>query len=165
MKKLTLLLTLIILNCGSSKPIKTEKKEIKGKWLIESITNNNKTKLTNDSLLLNDVSMLCFNQSIWAFDPTTNSGSYNINDLYCSFGKRLFSYHSQEVNALSGYYEFTLIRTQKKKKKTTSRPFKIKLISISEMGMKWQCNMLLNNKATTININFKKVNKTNVTAI
>ncbi len=164
MKKTTvLILCFIVLSCGSTKPIAAKKKEITGKWLVESITDNNKTKLSNDSPLLNDAALVCFYESIWKFDPSTNSGEYNINDLYCSFGNRKFSYLSQQVNELNGYYEFNLKPTEKKKKKIAGKSFNFKLVDLSKDRMQWQHSITLNNKTTIIKINFKKLNKTNIT--
>jgi len=168
MKKIVvLILSLIIFNCSPSKPIKTEKKEtsISGKWLVESITDNNETILTQDAPLLNDVSFLCFNQSIWKFNPANNSGEYHINDLYCKFGKRLFSLNAKQKNTQGVSYDFTLTPNQKKGKKINSKPYKFKLIAVSETTMQWQQSVMLNNKMTTININFKKLKKADITDI
>ena len=165
MKKLILLLIgFAVFSCGSSKQV-VAKKEITGKWSMESITDSNGVKLTNDLSLLNDVSLVCFHESLWKFDPSTNSGEYNINDLYCSFGKRKFLYNSQEINKLNGYYDFTIIPTLKKGKKVPEKSFKFKLVNLSQTTMQWQYNVILNKKITTLKINFKKLNQPNVTAI
>ncbi len=162
MKKTVVLLLSFIFLSTASKPLL---KEVSGRWLIESITTNDNKKIVSDSVLLNDVSLACFYQSIWKFNPDTFSGEYNINDLYCSFGKRKFLYQPQELNQQNNDEEFSIVTTQKKGKRIVNKPTQFKLIKLSNTELQWQHSMLIENKITTIKINFKKLNNTGLTSL
>jgi len=168
-KRILLIVSILLFNCKTLKvcnPNKTnisQKTEINGKWIIESITDRNKNKFTSNLPLLNDVSFLCFDQSTWNFNPLTNSGEYYINDLYCKFGKRKFNFHHQDVTQENVQSKFTLKEIWKKGKKITDKSFEIKLVKISGQSMRWEYDMISNSKAIPVTISFKKIKKTTVT--
>lgn len=153
---------LLLLSCSQlvsckTKKIEVPKKIIEGSWVLKTISNNN-TTIDRDLLLLDDVSLECFENSIWIFMPETNSGQYNINDMYCSFGKRKFSMLTQEVNTSNGLYEFIIRFTGKK---TFNKEAKLKLIQLSDNSMQLQYSHIQNNTVTNLKMTFDKV-KTNI---
>ena len=142
------------LACGASKTVRTSKKIIKGNWVLNSI-NYSKTgeyKVT----LFNDASKECFLDSNWAFVPNNNTGTYTISNSSCTAGERNFAFTIQEVDEVTGLYDFLLKPTNEKGKSETNQGFRFKLNSLSDTNMQWQQTVNTNGSAFIINMNFTK---------
>ena len=156
MKKIALILiTLSLMACGGSKTIRASKKVIKGDWTLNKITYNQSGlyKIT----LLNDVSKACFENSNWKFIPNNNTGVYTINDSECETGDRNFIFTIQEVDEVTGLYDFLLKPTDTKGKSITNKGFRLKLTSLSDTSMQWEQTISVEGKPFVINMNFTKL--------
>ena len=156
MKKLTFLLAILLfVGCGASKTVRESKKVIKGNWVLNSI--NYSESGTYDVTLFSDASKQCFEQSTWQFIPNNNTGLYNISDTNCSTGERNFVFTIQEVDELTGLYDFLLKPTDAKGNSETNQGFRLKLSQLSETAMQWQQTVSVNGNPFTINMNFSKL--------
>ncbi len=155
MKKLiTLILTITLLSCGASKTVRESEKTLKGNWTLTKVTYSK----TGDYevTLLNDTSKECFENSQWQFIPNNNSGIYSIINSECSTGDRNFNFTIQEVDKVSGYYDFLLKPTNEKGKTATNAGFRMRLTELSENNMQWQQTVSANGTPFIINMNFTK---------
>jgi len=156
MKRICLfLISLSLLSCGTSKTLRDSKKVIKGTWTLSSITYSKSG--TYNVNLLNDVSKDCFEGSTWQFVPNNNTGTYTINNTYCTTGDRYFVFTIQEVDATSGLYDFLLKPTNEKHKSETNQGFRLKLTNLSDTLMQWQQTVTVEGSPFTITMNFTKL--------
>ncbi|WP_435414209.1 lipocalin family protein [Polaribacter aestuariivivens] len=151
MKKIMILIfALTLFSCGASKNVRSKEKTIKGNWVLNKITYS-KTGDYNVTLF-NDASKECLEGSTWKFVPNNNTGVYTVNNQNCIAGEREFIFVIQEINEVSGYYDFLL----KPKNNENNIGFRVELSQLSENSMKWQQNLTVNGTPFIINMNFTK---------
>ena len=157
MRKLILITFLMttLISCGVSKTVQQSKKIIKGDWLVESITYS-ETGTFNVNLF-NDASSSCFEGSSWHFIPNNNTGSYTIEKTQCYEGQRYFVFTIKEIDPETGLYDFLLKPTNEKNKSKDSYGFRLQLTHLSDLSMKWEQIVTLDNKPFKIYINFSKI--------
>ena len=151
MKKILLLiLSITLFSCGASKNVRNQEKIIKGNWTLTNITYS-KTGNYNVTLF-KDALTGCFVGSSWKFVPNNNSGIYTINDTNCNSGEREFVFDIQEVDEISGYYDFLL----KPDNNENNIGFRLKLTQLTETKMQWQQALTIDGQPFLINMNFIK---------
>lgn len=157
MRKIVFLaLASILVACGGNKPKETRfaNKTIKGEWMLESISYNQKGKF--GITLLNDTSKECFEGSTWKFVPNNNRGTYSINKGDCSTGQRNFVFVVQEIDKSSGYYDFLLKPTNEKYQSETNQGIRLRLTYLSDKNMTWEQVVSVEGKPFVISMNFVK---------
>ena len=151
MKKLIILMFVATLfSCGASKNVRTKEKTIKGNWVLNKITYS-KTGDYNVTMF-NDTTKECLEGSTWKFVPNNNSGVYTVSGVNCETGDRDFIFVIQEINEVSGYYDFLL----KPKNNESNIGFRVELSHLSEYSMKWQQNLTVDGTPFIINMDFIK---------
>lgn len=157
MKKLILFVAVVgfLVSCGVSKTVIDSKKVIKGNWNLDNISYSESG--TFNTMLLNDASKECFENSTWRFISNNNSGVYTINDGGCTTGDRNFIFVIQEIDAESGYYDFLLKPTDAKGKSESNAGFRLRLSQLSDTNMQWQQTVNAGGSPLTINMNFTKI--------
>jgi hypothetical protein len=156
MKRLIiLLLTVTFLGCGGTKNVRDSKKVIKGDWSLNSITYSEVG--TYNVKMLNDASKDCFEGSTWKFIPNNNTGIYTINGSDCPTGERNFVFTIQEVNEMTGLYDFLLKPTNEKNKSELNQGFRLNLASLTESTMQWKQTLTVEGEPFTITMNFSKL--------
>ncbi|WP_456377383.1 lipocalin family protein [Lutibacter sp.] len=157
MKKLVMLIVLssIVLSCGTPKKVAQSKKVIKGYWLLDNITYSESGNF--NVTMLSDVTSTCFEGSNWRFIPNNNTGIYTINGENCAVGDRHFIFTIQEVDAATGLYDFLLKPTNSKNKSSNNKGFRMNLTQLSDTTMQWVQTVSLENKPFKINMNFSKI--------
>ena len=149
-KAVFILFSFFLVSCGSTKRVLKKHKVIKGSWTLNEINYNQKG--TYKVSLLNDVSKECFEGSSWNFIPNNNTGSYNINGAGCSSGERPFVFTIQEIDEVSGYFDFLL----KPKNNENNAGFRLELTQLSDTSMQWQQFLTVDGKPFIISMNFIK---------
>ena len=149
-KILMLLFSILLLSCGASKNIKSKNKTIKGLWTLNTITYS-KTGNYNVTFF-NDTTKDCLEGSSWKFVPNNNSGVYTINDTDCNTGDRDFIFVIQEIDHVSGYYDFML----KPKNNEGNIGYQLDLKELTETTMLWHQKININGTQFLINMNFTK---------
>ncbi|SDS56027.1 Lipocalin-like domain-containing protein [Polaribacter sp. KT25b] len=143
-------LSLILFSCSATKNVRTKEKIIKGNWTLNKIayskTGDYKVTMFNDS------PKECFEGSSWKFVPNNNSGTYDINNTNCVNGERDFIFVVQEIDAVSGYYDFLL----KPKNNENNVGYRLQLTELSETTMQWKQYLNVDGTQFIININFTK---------
>lgn len=158
MKKIILLLavSLFVFSCGTPKTVRASKKVIKGDWTLQNISYSEAG--TYNVTLFNDASKDCFMQSSWKFIPNNNTGVYTINNSACSTGERNFIFTIQEVDEVSGFYDFLLKPTDAKGNSDTNNGFRVRLVQLDESTMTWTQTVYVDGKPFIITMNFSKLN-------
>ena len=152
MKKFILVtLSIILFSCGASKNIRNQEKIIKGNWTLSKITYS-KTGNYNVTLF-KDALAGCFIRSGWKFVPNNNTGIYTINDTNCNSGEREFVFDIQEINEVSGYYDFLL---KPDNNNENNIGFRVELKELTETTMQWQQALTIDGEPFLINMDFIK---------
>jgi len=152
MKKiLTLFLSVLLFSCGASKNVRLKEKTLKGNWTLTNIAYS-KTGDYNVTLF-KDASKECFEGSSWKFVPNNNTGTYTIEQTGCLNGPRDFVFVIEEVDEVTGYYDFLL---KPKKNNEANIGYRIELVELNETTMLWQQNIMVNGTPFLINMNFTK---------
>ena len=163
MKKILFLLlaSIFVVSCKTTgtvaettKGTRKANKVIKGEWILNSITYNEKGKY--DITLLNDTSKECFEGSRWKFVPNNYRGYYSITNTSCATGNRYFIFMTQEVNKTSGYFDFLLKPTNDKYQSETNAGIRLHLAYLSETEMRWEQTVRVDGKPFVIIMNFTK---------
>ncbi|MGS2725566.1 lipocalin family protein [Psychroserpens sp. BH13MA-6] len=147
-------ITICFLSCGTSKTVRDSKKIIKGNWTLTNISYSETG--TYNVTLLNDSTKECFEGSDWQFIPNNNTGIYTITKNNCTTGARYFNFTIQEVDEVTGYYDFLLKPTDEKGNSDTNVGFRLNLSSLSESNMQWQQTLNVEGAPFTITMNFTK---------
>lgn len=140
--------------CGSTKTVRASKKVIKGGWTLNQI--NYSAYGTFKITFFKDASKSCLEGSEWNFIPNNNSGTYAINKTDCMAGDRNFVFTIQEVDEVTGLYDFLLKPTNVKHKSETNEGFRLKLTQLTDTDMQWEQMASIDGKTFTINMNFSK---------
>ncbi len=139
-----------LFSCGASKTIKSKEKTIKGNWVLNTITYS-KTGDYNVTMF-DDTTKECLEGSEWKFVPNNNSGVYAITGANCISGEREFIFVIQEIDEISGYYDFLL----KPKNNESNIGFRVDLSELTASTMRWQQNLTVNGTPFIINMDFIK---------
>lgn len=152
-KKIVLipLTCLLLLSFKSSDEI-SSKKILKDYWLLEKVSYQD-PNMFDRIILFNDVTNLCFEQSLWRFNTSANTGSYAINDLYCSYGKRNISFDISKASKKTGLYDVVL---KTEIEGGYANRFKVKITELNKKSMKWSYKVYIDGKAHNINMRFVK---------
>ncbi|MCK0155680.1 lipocalin family protein [Cellulophaga sp. F20128] len=151
---LLLLVSVSLISCGASKNVSINKKEIKGDWTLSTVSYSEAGEYA--ITLLNDASKACFEGSTWQFIPNNNTGTYMISDSNCGTGERNFNFTIQEVDKVTGLYDFLLKPTNPKGKSQNNVGFRLELTQLTENTMVWQQTLAVEGKPFTITMNFSK---------
>lgn len=142
---------LLLFSFKSSNSVSSET-ILKDYWLLNKVSYI-EPDMYDRITLFNDVTNFCFEQSLWRFSTTNNTGSYAINDMYCSYGKRNISFDVSKSSKKSGLYDVVLKILNDNG--DTDR-FKIKITELSNKSMQWKYTTWVNKKPYTLKMSFVK---------
>jgi len=145
-------LTCLLLFSFKSSGDLSSKKILKDYWLLEKVSYQ-EPDMYDRIILFNDVTNLCFEQSLWRFSTSSNTGSYAINDLYCSYGKRNISFDISKTARKNGLYDIVL---KTEIQDGYANKFKVQITELKKKSMKWRYKVYVKGKPYTINMRFVK---------
>jgi hypothetical protein len=156
MKKIivVVLMACVLVSCGTSKTVRTSKKVIKGQWTLNDISYDNygSFRIT----FFNDATKDCLEGSSWNFIPNNNSGNYNVLNDACETGQRNFVFTIEEVDEVTGLYDFLLKPTDSKLKSADNKGFRLKLNRLTDTEMEWIQYASIDGITITITMKFNK---------
>ncbi|MDO6596538.1 hypothetical protein Q4512_06405 [Oceanihabitans sp. 2_MG-2023] len=154
MKKLVLVFIFIsVFSCKTKVPQKkTNTFLLSDSWILNKVSYL-EANFHDKTILFNDATNQCFKDSRWQFNTTNNDGTYSINDLYCTIGKREISYRFLKTEEKTGYSDIVL---KTKNKAGKWKHYRIKITAFSHNTMQWQYVVYIKNKRHTINLQFEK---------
>ena len=155
MKKATLFfIVLIIVSCKTTTTTKKSSKFIlSNSWLLKKVSYK-EPNMYDKTILFNDATNQCFKDSRWQFNATNNNGTYAINDLYCTIGKRKLSYRFLKTEEKTGYSDIVLTAENKT---GITKHYRIQVKKLSTTTMQWNYVVYIKNKRHTINMLFERV--------
>ena len=157
MKKITLLFALIVVSCKTTKTESTTKfgheLELSHDWLLKKVSHD-EPKVFDKIILFNDVTNRCFEQSLWRFNPTNKLGTYSINDMYCSYGKRNISFKILKTDKKTG---FSYLVLNSENKAGNAKKHHVRITTFSKTTMQWDYVVYKNNKRYMINMEFERI--------
>ncbi len=148
------LLAIMLSACGSSKTVRQSKKVIKGSWILTQVTHNENGNYKIS--LIEDATQACFEGSSWQFIPNNNTGNYTLSSGDCDSDTRYFIFTIQEIDPVTGLYNFLLKPTNKKGKSVDNAGFRLRLNQLSDTNMQWEQTVNVNGKPFTLKMNFTK---------
>lgn len=156
MKKVLVLFILCgFFSCKTSK--KTNKPQVKtsltDSWLLKKISFE-EANIYDKVILFNDVTNLCFKDSRWQFNSKDAIGTYTINDLYCSYGKREIAFRFLKKDEKTGVSDFVF---EVKNKTGNTKFYRIKVRELSNKTMQWDYVVYIKNKRHIINMHFERI--------
>lgn len=152
-KRILLLIVLVVVSCKTAIPIKQKTVfSLSDNWLLTKVSFV-EPNMFEKIVLFNDATNQCFKDSRWYFNAKGAVGTYAINDLYCSIGKRTISYRFLKTEEKTGY-AYIVLNTQNKA--GTSKDYRIKITELSTTSMQWNYVVYIKNKRYTINMQFQK---------
>ncbi len=151
----SIFIIIIMTSCGVSKTVRASKKVIKGQWQLSSIAYNGTGVI--GLTLLNDVSLSCFEGSVWSFVPNNNTGTYAIDNNSCNPGNRYFVFTIDEIDPNTGLYDFLLKPTNERYKSDTNKGFRLNLNELSENTMQWEQTVNDKGQSVVVTMNFTKI--------
>jgi hypothetical protein len=155
MKKIILLPLLIcLLSCGASKTVKQSEKSLKGNWVLEDMSSTVVGEL--NFTIFGQSSRNCIIGSSWEFIPNNNTGSYMESGSACNAEENYFVFSIDEVDAISGFYDFLLKPTDAKGKSETNKGYRLELVSLTGSTMVWKHTISFEGRPATLTFNFIK---------
>jgi len=145
-------LTCLLLFSFKSSDDFSSKKILKDYWLLDKISYQ-EPGMYDRIILFNDVTNLCFEQSLWRFSTSNNTGSYAINDLYCSYGKRNISFDISKSSRKNSLYDVVL---KTETKYGYANKFRVKITELKKKSMKWRHKVYYNGKYHNMVMHFIK---------
>ncbi len=145
------LVCILLFSFKSSNDVSSEH-ILKDMWLLNKVSYV-EPDMYDRITLFNDVTNFCFEQSLWRFSELSNTGTYAINDLYCSYGKRNIAFDVSKSSKKSGLYDVVL--KIKNNNGETDR-FKVKITEITNKSMQWNYTTWVNKRPYTIKMSFLK---------
>ncbi|WP_452230793.1 hypothetical protein [Lacinutrix sp. MEBiC02404] len=154
MKKLILLsILLFVISCKTAIPKKKIATfSLSDSWLLTKVSFV-EPNMYDKTILFNDATNLCFKDSRWYFNSKDSVGTYAINDLYCTIGKRKISYRFLKTEEKTGYSHIVLNAENKAGK---AQDYRIKITELSNDSMQWNYVVYVKNKRYTVNMQFQK---------
>lgn len=159
MKKIALFAVALglLYSCGTSKTVKTSKKVIKGTWVLDKIDYSDYG--TFRISFFNDTTKPCLEGGKWNFIPNNNTGTYSLSGESCATDERYFIFKIDEVDPVTGLYDFLLKPTNAKGKSPDNKGFRMRLLHLSETNMKWEQKSSIDGKTISMIMNFNKINE------
>ena len=145
------LVCILLFSFKSSNDVSSER-ILKDMWLLNRVSYV-EPDMYDRITLFNDVTNFCFEQSLWRFSELNNTGTYAINDLYCSYGKRNISFDVSKSEKKSGIYDVVL-KIQNSNGDTDK--FKVKITEITDNSMQWNYTTWVNKRPYTMKMSFLK---------
>ncbi|PKG53399.1 hypothetical protein CXF54_00845 [Olleya sp. 1-3] len=153
-KTIILLALFAVMSCKTKQEVKsTPPFSLSDNWLLKTVAYQD-PNLFDTIVLFNDATNQCFKDSIWEFKPTSNSGSYSINDLNCSFGYRNLWFKFLKTDQQTGITHITL---RAENKSGMIKNHNIKITKQSTTAMQWSYSISVKGKRRTVNMLFEKV--------
>lgn len=152
------LFMLVVSACSTMKNTTqtASKKDIKGTWMLDSITYvglaaNEKINVN----LFDDANVSCFTGSIWVL-PNNGYGSYNISQTTpgCSPGQRNIIWSYNNDNGSTNFQFKKLLEGDKAK--NVADGYKMNIISVTNEAMQLQSQLAVGGGSLTLNYNFTK---------
>ncbi|MFV0606028.1 MAG: hypothetical protein ACK5NK_09330 [Niabella sp.] len=101
---MVLVVSTIFISCSGNKNVTATRNQIKGNWVVSSVTVEGEDAAKLNITSFDDVALNCFDGSEWSF-PNNSYGNYNITKSGCRPGERRIIW-SQRVKEGVTYLNF-----------------------------------------------------------
>ena len=153
---LVIVIAFLVTSCGPAYIANKKEKNLKGKWVLESISYPNSSGLFNVEIL--DVAEVsCFENSIWNFIPNNSSGKFTLDGNDCLKTQQEFTWYIDSQTARSINPEMLLKVTTGRKPKNVERGTRIKIKSLLANSMVWEQTAMFKGKQIQIEMKFSKL--------
>ncbi len=158
MKFSKIILSVIIIafsaiGCKSTQPIRQAERTLKGNWTLTNVSYSRPGKF--NVKLYNDAGSDCFENSVWAFVPNNNTGTYQFTNSGCDQTLKNVKWTIPIPDGDS--YSFLMKPlTVKKKSIEGNKGFRTGLNTLTETTMVWTQKLQFEGQPFTITMNFAK---------
>ena len=150
-----MLIATLFVSCSLSKVEKSARKTVDGNWMLNSVTYDSEGVF--NTVLLDDATASCFENSQWFFRSNNSTGTYNIINPDCTTGQRNFRWSANEIGKDTGNFDFTLKFTDEKKKDIQKNSgYRMNLKYLDENSMQIIQTVQFEGEPFNINLNFTR---------
>jgi hypothetical protein len=146
-------LTVVLLgSCSSSREARTMRGDIKGDWVLQTITTQGIVGVTKTTVF-NEAEFGCFIGSGWNFIGNNSMGSYSIVDPKCAAAKRNFRWSVFETDGAPKMLQFKRL-DDKKKAMDNGDGFRLTIVQLDDTQMKLRSDITFEGKPASLTYNF-----------
>jgi len=162
MKKIRLVLgllaiTLVYVSCATSKEARTHRKQIDGKWQLQTVvTEGIAIPSQVKAQLLNEAVLSCFVGSSWSFNDNNSLGSYSINQNAgeCVAVKRNFRWSIYEAAGEPKLFQFKKVDDKYKPIEEGNAGYRFTIVQLDNSVMKLKSDVTFEGKPASFIYNF-----------
>ena len=162
MKKINLVLGLLAvalfyISCATSKEARTYRKQIDGKWQLQTVVTEGIVLASQTKAeLLNEADLKCFVGSSWSFNDNNSLGSYTINQNggECVAVKRNFRWSIYEAPGQPKLFQFKKVDDKYKPIEEGNAGYRFTIVQLDNTTMKLKSDVTFEGKQASFIYNF-----------
>lgn len=162
MKKINLILGLLAvalfyISCATSKEARTYRKQIDGKWQLQTVVTEGIVLASQTKAeLLNEADLKCFVGSSWSFNDNNSLGSYTINQNggECVAVKRNFRWSIYEAPGQPKLFQFKKVDDKYKAIEEGNAGYRFTIVQLDNTTMKLKSDVTFEGKQASFIYNF-----------
>lgn len=162
MKKINLVLGLLaailfFVSCATSKEARTYRKQIDGKWQLQTVVTEGIVLASQTKAeLLNEADLKCFVGSSWSFNDNNSLGSYTINQNggECVSVKRNFRWSIYEAAGQPKLFQFKKVDDKYKPIEEGNAGYRFTIVQLDKATMKLKSDVTFEGKQASFIYNF-----------
>jgi hypothetical protein len=152
----TALLMIIFISCSTSKEARSMKRDIKGDWVLQTVTAEGITGVVKTSVF-NEADLGCFIGSEWNFISNNSMGSYTLVDKSksCTQLKRLIRWSIYEPEGAAKQFQFKRL-DDNKNAMDNGDGYRLTVIEVNDNNFKLRSDVNVDGKSGALIYNFVK---------
>lgn len=153
---LTVLVMIIFASCSTSKEARSMKRDIKGDWVLQTVTAEGITGVVKTSVF-NEADLGCFIGSEWNFISNNSMGSYTLVDKSksCTQLKRLIRWSIYEPEGAAKQFQFKRL-DDNKNAMDNGDGYRLTVVEVNDNNFKLRSDINVDGKAGALIYNFVK---------
>lgn len=153
---ITALAIIIFSSCSTSKEARSFKRDIKGDWVLQTVTAEGITGVVKTTIF-NEADLGCFIGSEWNFIPNNSMGSYTLVDKSksCTELKRLIRWSIYEPENAAKQFQFKRL-DDKKNTMDNGDGYRLTVVEVNDNNFKLRSDVNVDGKAGALIYNFVK---------
>ncbi|RYY49255.1 MAG: hypothetical protein EOO06_07830 [Chitinophagaceae bacterium] len=155
-----LLAAAFLASCATSKEARTYRRQIDGKWQLQTVITEGITLASQTkALLLNEADLKCFVGSSWSFNDNNSLGSYSIsqNAGECVAVKRDFRWSIYEAEGQPKLFQFKKVDAKYKPIEEGNAGYRFTIMQLDKTTMKLKSDVTFEGKQASFIYNFVRI--------
>lgn len=147
-------MSMTMLSCSSSKEARSAKADIKGDWVLQTITTEGVSGITKTTIF-NEAEFSCFIGSSWHFIGNNSTGTYTLVDPKkdCPSLKRNIRWSVYENDSKVRYLQFKRL-DDKRNAMDNGDGYRLVIVQLDDTQMKLRTEITFNGAPSSLTYNF-----------